>query len=489
MDENLDFSQRNNGSFALEHLENDRHSIDEYQTLPEITPALINALETNLLNPDSQVDSLEFLNNIVCSNYYDLQKFPNKFFQTFIYVFGLGKTNVCFKTKMLHFLKNAFEKSPALVDRFANLYFYTKVFDEINKGSQFSSGFCRIEDCLLVLNFFFYNHPMAINYLIIHRFIDILYKYVNDSNQTNDVQLEAIYKSFDAILSSKFYKPDQDFCSILTNKCIQEIINYDSQKSHDGNCLVPMISAFSKILKYSNESYFQDMFNNSIALKILSMITTDNYELSSSAAVFLQGLTCYDITEQNCFQLIAANAIPYLFGLLENVHFIFKCAPSALDIIFNLLVTISKNNSMHNYFSDLVNNYPFINSSNILISNGNIHTIEELFSVLSILITFLPSNETIYLIQNLVDGFYDYIQTMIERGNKGAFIILERLINLINGCPEFEKDLHEFREMILSEEIVESIQHYLSICSSDHITAEYANKLLQWIEKESNQHC
>ena len=74
---------------------------------------------------------------------------------------------------------------------------------------------------------------------------------------------------------------------------------------------------------------------------------------------------------------------------------------------------------------------------------------------------------------------------MVELGNRYAFIISEQLIQLMNTAPSFENDLSRFRDVMLSEEMIDSINYYLSINPPDICIS--AHKLIQWIEQNNIQ--
>ncbi|OHT13244.1 hypothetical protein TRFO_16690 [Tritrichomonas foetus] len=478
------------------------------------------------------IDEINIFLEFVKNGRVQIQFISMKFYEGIIDLFSQRSTTKCIKTSILNIVMKLFEICPDLIDIFADKFFFRDVFNEMN-----SRNSCSLKKCLEVINNFLLKSFSAYIFFNTHKLLETVLNNIitidnsyfaslenpnrnnnNDSHQNvknskneeeeeEDIYadddygidgdddddscrlIDVLYASFHACIESPFALLTAELASFSVNFCLDRILKYVNCQCLDRINLEIFIILGELIIFLEPVEFNEKILATNLLVSIMTLIDVNNIEKSACVLLLLCNATYK--SDLACLQLINShgNPIKILSDCMTNITFNEKCSKSVLKIINNIITYCLYNRDLHGFIEECIGIISFKSMISFILKNGCSKLKEEIFLLISQLLFYSTSENMLKFVSEIM--IYDELIPMIEMGDcdgaKGALIISKKLIELIDNSPESfhqYEPLADFFDVILSEEMCDSLNTFLSHTITQEELNECAQNILNWIHKK-----
>lgn len=410
---------------------------------------------------------------------------PKNFVQEYVDLFINQRTDIYIKAALLSLSDDMMKYCVDFVQEFGQELYYSKVYEEMRRGKFY------IDQCLPVLNHFILHYSVAYTYFINRGFLEFIYEKLN--TEKGKSSLFALYKTMECFTGSDKFPlmGNKDLMYQIVDHCIGKIIPSTKEKTFielETQILVPVIKTLTNlIIPIGNaELYKNKIIDQCVSVFILSIINEENLEISIAGTEFLCSATFY--SDEICMQLQKIGVVQYFSKSMQNDEFFSKCGLNCLRIIYNVLVSCSNNGQeMQTYIFVCAKNEDFTSVLNKVMNIGSAKMKNDVFSILATIIYFLEPNDSIAFEKFF--ELHDYFPVMFnyDQNPQDIFnhlMIAQKLTRVCDISPFCSQQLSEFRMIMLSEEMVDSLNN-IKLHGPSQELVPYVDQLLEWINDNS----
>ena len=472
-----------NNQKNIQSLINDRlNATKDYADSIKLTKQLVRAFQKQINStPNEQTEAILQLKAYVLNTNVTPATFTESFLDDFIQLYANKRTNAYIKIDILSLSEDMIKHCIDFIHEFEKRKFYIYIFDDmaVNKS-------LKVEHCLPVINYFLMHSNIGASYLMNQQIIKFIFMQLENKN-INVLTTACLYNSLQAITLTRFSFLDSDDAFKIVDICLDLIIPSQNKKTFidlETSILVPVVQILANLIKFIPESEpLNKIIKSGVSSFVLTIVTVENFELSFAAINLLCNATYR--SDIICLQLRKVGIISELSKCMINTQFYKLCGKLSLRTMYNVLIAFPNEKNTASFLFECMKDSNFISVLHYAITQGTNNEMCTSYLIMGIVIYFSTPDNVLKFVKSL--NVLDYLQSMIDSdnndGSNGALAIAYRLADISQLSIYHNQSLVEFKEIMLTEEMLESLNNYIASHGSSR-SIDYATYLINWIQKE-----